>query len=115
MTCQFEMSSANGGAVLPFAIRHPLLMAVKEALQNVVKHAGASRVIISMAASGSAIKLEVSDNGKGIGPMEGDPARGDGLANMAGRLSEIGGTCVVGRLPSGGTRVTLSVPWTSGT
>ncbi len=115
MTCHFEMSAAGRDSMLPFAIRHPLLMVVKEALQNVVKHAGASRVVISMVATGRAIELEVGDDGKGFGPLESDPARGDGLANMAGRLSEIGGTCVIGRLPSGGTRVTLSVPWASST
>lgn len=111
LTCHFEMSATGRESVLPFAIRHSLLMTVKEALQNVVKHAGASRVVISMAVSGSAIKLEVSDDGKGIGPEGSDTARGDGLANMTGRLSDIGGSCVVGRLMSGGTRVTLSVPW----
>ncbi len=109
LTCHFEMSTAGRESVLPFAIRHPLLMAVKEAL----KHAGASRVVISMAATSRAIELEVTDDGKGITTGENDPACGDGLANMAGRLSEIGGTCVIGCLPSGGTRVTLSVPWTS--
>lgn len=113
LTCHFEIDPAKRDSVLPFAIRHPLLMTVKEALQNVVKHAGASRVTISMVATGSAIELSVSDDGKGIDPLAGDPARGDGLSNMAGRLAEIGGTCVIGSLPSGGTRVTLTVPWTS--
>jgi signal transduction histidine kinase len=113
LTCHFEMSATGRESVLPFAIRHSLLMTVKEALQNVVKHAGASRVVVSIDASGGSIKLEVSDDGKGIGPDGSDAARGDGLTNMTGRLSDIGGNCVVGRLPSGGTRVTLSVPWIS--
>jgi signal transduction histidine kinase len=115
LTCHFEIAISGRESVLPFAIRHPLLMTFKEALQNVVKHAGASRVVISMVATERTIELEVSDDGKGIDPLASDPVRGDGLSNMADRLSEIGGTCLIGSLPSGGTRVTLSVPWASRT
>jgi signal transduction histidine kinase len=113
LSCHFESPPSNRESVLPFAIRHPLLMAVKEALQNVVKHAGASRVTISLHSKGDAIELDLTDDGKGIAPLEEDPNGGDGLANMRGRLAEIGGTCVIGPSPAGGTRVTLLVPWTA--
>jgi signal transduction histidine kinase len=112
LSCHFESPPSDRESVLPFAIRHPLLMAVKEALQNVVKHAGASRVTISLHSKGDAIELDVTDNGKGIAHDEDDS--GDGLANMRGRLAEIGGTCTIGPSPAGGTRVTLLVPWTAG-
>jgi len=113
MTCHFQMPREGRDSVLPFAIRHPLLMAVKEALQNVVKHAGASRVTISLESKGNTIELDVCDDGKGIVRSGQAPDSGDGLANMEGRLAEIGGTCVIGQSPAGGTRVTLSVPWTT--
>ncbi|MCW1887653.1 histidine kinase [Luteolibacter flavescens] len=109
--CHFDMPAEGRDALLPFAIRHPLLMAVKEALQNVVKHAGASRVALSMATTAREIRLTVSDDGKGIAAGDGQPASGDGLGNMAGRLAEIGGSCEIGRSSSGGTLVTLTVPW----
>lgn len=111
LSCQFEMPAEGRDALLPFAIRHPLLMAVKEALQNVVKHAGASRVTLSLATTANAIKLIVGDDGKGIAVDDSSATGGDGLGNMAGRLTEIGGTCEIGRSPAGGTLVTLSVPW----
>ncbi len=114
LSCQFEMPPEGREALLPFAIRHPLLMAVKEALQNVVKHAGASRVFLSLVTTANAIKLTVGDDGKGIDAGGSDPSPGDGLGNMAGRLAEIGGTCEIGRSPAGGTLVTLSVPWNPG-
>ena len=113
LSCQFESPPSDRESVLPFAIRHPLLMVVKEALQNVVKHAGASRVTISLHSKGDAIELDLNDDGKGIARPEEDPGAGDGLANMRGRLAEIGGTCIIGPSPAGGTRVTLSVPWTA--
>lgn len=111
LSCHFESPPAGREAVLPFAIRHPLLMAVKEALQNVVKHAGASRVTISLQSKGDAIELDVSDDGKGIARNDDTGSEGDGLDNMRGRLAEVGGTCRIGRSATGGTRVTLSVPW----
>lgn len=114
LSCHFESPPSNRESILPFAIRHPLLMAVKEALQNVVKHAGASRVIISLHSKEDTIELDVSDDGKGIKRDPDNLEDGDGLANMRGRLAEIGGTCVIAPSPAGGTRVTLSVPWTAG-
>lgn len=114
LSCHFDSPPSDRESVLPFAIRHPLLMAVKEALQNVVKHAGASRVTISLQSKGHAIELDVTDDGKGIAGAESDPTDGDGLANMRGRLAEIGGSCTIGCSPAGGTRVTLLVPWAAG-
>lgn len=113
LSCHFESPPADRESVLPFAIRHPLLMVVKEALQNVVKHAGASRVTISLHSKGDAIELDLADDGTGITRFDEGPDAGDGLANMRGRLAEIGGTCIIGPSPAGGTRVTLSVPWTA--
>ncbi len=111
LSCHFDQPRENRGAVLPFAIRHPLLMVVKEALQNVVKHAGARKVAISLGAKADRIELTVCDDGSGIAGTD-DPASGDGLANMRSRLAEIGGRCAIGKSPSGGTQVTLSVPCT---
>jgi len=113
LSCEFEISEEHRDSVLPFAIRHPLLMAVKEAVQNVVKHADASHVTISLESTGKTIELSVCDDGKGIVRPEGTSAGQDGLANMEGRLAEIGGTCTIVRQPAGGTRVTLSVPWSA--
>ncbi|MCW1925326.1 histidine kinase [Luteolibacter arcticus] len=111
LSCHFESTSARRDSVLPFAIRHPLLMAAKEALQNVVKHAHASRVSIHVGSTGDAVEIDIRDDGKGLSGTD-DPS-GDGLSNMRGRLAEIGGTCIIGRSPEGGTRVTLTVPPTA--
>lgn len=111
LSCHFEAPSSRRDSPLPFAIRHPLLMAAKEALQNVVKHAGASRVSIRVEPRGEGVEIEIRDDGKGL--SEGDSPAGDGLANMRGRLAEIGGTCTIRRDPGGGTRVILVLPLTA--
>ena len=111
LSCLLEMEPHDRDAIVPFSIRHPLLMAMKEALQNVVKHSGASEVIIDLKSSPEAIELSVTDDGKGI-ELPADTASGeDGVANMQSRLAEIGGKCSIGKSPSGGTRVLFTVPW----
>ncbi|MBI2762280.1 MAG: sensor histidine kinase [Chloroflexi bacterium] len=58
-------------------------------------------------AGGRALEVEVTDDGRGL------PARlrpGIGLASMRERAAEVGGTCVIERMPGGGTRVFARLP-----
>jgi signal transduction histidine kinase len=103
-------------------VRHNLFCAVKEALNNVLKHAAATRVRIAFGVSPSAFQVTVSDNGMGFRVEElashdlsgGNPGtaarRGDGLVNMRERMDSIAGRCVLESQPGHGTRVVLSVP-----
>jgi signal transduction histidine kinase len=55
------------------------------------------------------MKLEITDDGVGI-PEE--HTAGVGLFSMSERAAELGGTCVVERLPECGTRVLVRLPLT---
>jgi signal transduction histidine kinase len=97
-------------------VRHNLFLAVKEALNNVVKHAQASEVRLRLMAEAGAFALWIEDDGHGIGAAGAGQAGakdrltpGQGLSNMERRLREIGGSCQVGARPGGGTRVELRV------
>ena len=101
-------------------IRHNTFLAFKEALNNVVKHAHASEVRISLEADGGRFTLVVADNGCGFAwdPQKGQPAlgadgarpgSGNGLANMRKRLEEIGGICGWDTAPGEGTRAKLII------
>jgi signal transduction histidine kinase len=80
-----------------------LLTVLREALSNAARHAGASHVDIS-AEAGSELALRVTDNGTGIGPQ----TRRSGLANMARRAEELGGTLYTGPADqAAGTGTTL--------
>ena len=82
-------------------IRHHVFLAFKEALNNVVKHAAASEVKISMQLLPNGFLLCVADDGCGFKihkTREGIVSAvsengGNGLANMQKRLEEIGGSC----------------------
>lgn len=77
----------------------------KEALANVIKHAGAHVVCVDLTVDLERLSLSIRDDGAGIAR---DHVKGRGLANMAKRADEIGGTLMV--LPGSGTRVALEVP-----
>jgi signal transduction histidine kinase len=77
---------------------------------NVLKHAGATEVVVSagLTSDGRAIRLSVRDNGRGF-PAEVGHAGGRGLGNMRQRAEAVGGTL---RLEGSaqGSLVTLAVP-----
>jgi signal transduction histidine kinase/ligand-binding sensor domain-containing protein len=99
-------------------IRHNVFLAFKEALNNVVKHAGAPEVRVSLELLPAGFVLVIADNGRGFDLDQSrksgsaDGARlssGNGLTNMQKRLEEVGGRCEWVTAPGEGTRVRLHV------
>ncbi|MBL7253504.1 sensor histidine kinase [Paractinoplanes lichenicola] len=85
-----------------------MLRVIREALTNVVKHAGvgaAATVTVGMAAG--VLRVRIDDDGAG-GPIGRGP--GVGIAGMRERLHALHGTLEAGPLPAGGFRVEASVP-----
>ena len=83
---------------------------VQEALANVVRHSGATRVRIVLREEAGNIKLQIKDNGKGI-DFEGRPdSRQWGLVGMAERVSAFNGQFRIDRARPRGTIVTAVIP-----
>jgi signal transduction histidine kinase len=78
---------------------------VREAVSNAVRHAAATTVTVSVGV-GDELRIEVSDNGKGI---VGD-ITGSGLANLRKRADDVGGTFEIGKAAKGGTVLRWSAP-----
>ena len=95
-------------AISPEA-RHNVFLAAKEAVTNVVRHAGASEVLIRLRVGTNDFALEIQDNGRGPAGMAGKTAR-NGLRNMRSRMEDIGGKFEIEAAPKGGTIVRLTVP-----
>ena len=91
--------------------RHHLFLAAKEALHNVVRHAGATRVAVRVRPEPEAVIVEIEDDGTGL-PAAGTAAPGaDGLTNMTRRMSRIHGRCefLTGR-DGRGTLLRFTIP-----
>ncbi|MBN2007658.1 MAG: GAF domain-containing sensor histidine kinase [Anaerolineae bacterium] len=101
--------SVEGEVVLPSSVEEELYHIVLEALNNVLKHASATALRVSIRAEVSLIIVEVCDNGRGFSfPGEQDTG-GIGLVGMQERAERLGGELAVHSLPGAGTlvRVTL--------
>lgn len=87
--------------------RHNVFMAVKEALNNILKHAAASEVRITLGLVEEQVLIEINDNGRGIAAGRPDPT-GEGMTNMRSRLDKIAGEFKL-RSRSDGTTITLKL------
>jgi signal transduction histidine kinase len=99
-------------------VRHNLFLAVKEILNNIVKHSGASTVTLKLALGVGTAILEIRDDGRGFqlpdasthAPNGLPPPSRNGLDNLRKRASAIGGRCLIHSEPDRGTKVELTFP-----
>jgi signal transduction histidine kinase len=98
-------------------VRHNLFLAFKEALNNVVRHAEASEVRMTLTLLPREFRIALADNGRGfeLGARNGSvpasaPATGNGLSNMRQRIEAIGGQFTVESQPGRGATVTFTLP-----
>jgi PAS domain S-box-containing protein len=120
---EVEALSADGWAVsyrdaigpdrLPPAIETALFRVGQEALRNVRKHAGETRVLVSLSRRGASVRLAIQDWGRGFRPaavVANGPSERVGLAGMHERIALLRGHCLVTSRPGAGTRVRVDVP-----
>jgi len=93
---------------VPAETRRHVFLCLKEALNNIVKHAGATEVRLTCAVDRSELQIEVRDNGLGFDVSHADPT-GNGLSGMHERLRAAGGRCEVVSTPGAGTSVHVHV------
>ena len=105
-TCHFPAQEPAVDAHTAIA----LFRVVQEALNNVHKHADASRVDITLEVAADRVLLAIVDDGRGIGAGEVGKSQAHGLAGMKHRVVALGGTLTVGNSPEGGTEVRAIVP-----
>jgi signal transduction histidine kinase len=87
-----------------------LLRILQEALTNVRKHSGATRVHIELERGASGVRLLVADDGVGFDSRDDRPTGRFGLKTMQERAASIGAVVEVGSMPGEGVRVELTLP-----
>jgi signal transduction histidine kinase len=107
-----SLEAPAGLPPLSAAVEVALFRITQEALTNAVRHAQASRCVVSLALheQEQVLELTITDNGRGLSPIRGT---GVGLASMRERAEELGGTWEIESLPTGGTCVRVRLPCVS--
>ncbi|HJZ74498.1 MAG TPA: PAS domain S-box protein [Vicinamibacterales bacterium] len=96
---------------LPPEVETCLYRVAQEAIQNATKHSGASRIRVKLSAESGAIRLRVSDDGRGFDPAS-ERTSGLGLVSMAERVRAAGGELSVDSAVGQGARIEVSIALT---
>jgi signal transduction histidine kinase len=83
----------------------------QESLTNVARHAGATKVLITLRQSKHSLTLTIEDNGCGFDANARRPQAGFGLLSMTERALSLGGCAHIDSSPGKGTSITVEVPW----
>lgn len=81
----------------------------QEALNNIVKHAGAKRITVNLSTADDQLVLDISDNGKGF-DQNADFTGHLGLRSMCERVEQVGGTLTINSSSCRGTQIVAAVP-----
>ncbi len=110
MTCRTHIPQDIPEHPLDSITRHHLFLVVKEALNNTVRHSGATEVQLELSMTDGELVIAVIDNGRGFElHPEALPGK-DGIPGMRRRMERLGGSCRHQSQPGKGTEVELKLP-----
>jgi signal transduction histidine kinase len=103
-------------ARFPMDVEIQIIRIIQEALTNVRKHAGASKVRVVFKAEGDQVRINVEDDGQGfdLAQVSGEGRHYFGLQIMRERAEDVGGSIKFDSRPGQGTRVVVRVPLAPG-
>ena len=111
VACAVSTDGLQGRRLAP-ELETVLYRVTQESLNNVGKHAGASRVTVSLAAENGSVRLRISDDGVGFDPSTAGRLLNEGhfgLAGMRERVEMVGGRLTVDSCPGQGTTVAVEM------
>jgi signal transduction histidine kinase len=104
--CWHEVQTGLPEIRLTVEFRHNLFLAVKEAINNSLKHSGATEIWLRAQVSEHELRIVVQDNGCGFRAP--DETTGNGLENLRVRMRQIGGRVDIESVPGKGTQVAFT-------
>ncbi len=107
--CRLDVATDLPNVVCDLPVRRNLLLAVKEAVNNAVKYSGAKHLCFRVERRPPMLVVAVEDDGCGF-DWEQVRMAGNGLANLAERMRDIGGTCRIVTSPAAGCLVEFELP-----
>jgi signal transduction histidine kinase len=112
LRCRLELPSNLPALPVSSRSRHQLLLVLKEALHNIVRHARASEVRLRLEQEPHELRLAVEDDGCGL-PPDGARVAGHGLDGMKKRVVDLGGEFSATSRTGVGTRIEIKLPLTA--
>lgn len=94
---------------IPLEVKQTISRIAQEALHNVVKHARATSVALTLECTDEEVMFEVRDDGSGFDPI-GDFAGHLGLRSMRERAASLGGRVEIESTPGAGSKIRLTIP-----
>jgi signal transduction histidine kinase len=107
LRCRLHVAELPKNVVVFSRGRHNISMVLKEAMNNIIKHAKASQVNVCVKLDNGTLELSIEDDGCGFPDKR--ASAGNGLANMKHRMQEIGGDCYIESSPGQGTTIRLKL------
>ncbi|HEU6448698.1 MAG TPA: two-component regulator propeller domain-containing protein [Verrucomicrobiae bacterium] len=114
MRCRLDLPPQLPAMNLSAEVRHNLFLAIKETLNNAIKHAGATEISLQLKLQPEdGFTFIIHDNGRGLSGRDTAETTNSfistrqGLRNLVRRLEAIGGQCIISSERDGGTRVEL--------
>ncbi len=110
----FLYDKSNFNLRLDSLVEINLYRIIQEAINNSIKYADSSQIVVTISHSDTLLSINVDDNGKGFDMNEmksnGQGSDGMGLAYMRERIKYIGGRLFINSSPGKGTRITINIP-----
>ncbi len=107
LRCRLTVPDLPGDIPLASKLRHDVIMTVKEAVHNVIKHANATELQLAVLLEHQSLTITIRDNGSGF-DLSQQPL-GSGLSNMKRRMEACGGRCSIWSQPGQGTQIRLEL------
>ncbi|MBI2165190.1 MAG: HAMP domain-containing protein [Chloroflexi bacterium] len=108
----FQIQDELVSSRLDLTVETVIYRVVQEAINNVVRHSGATQATINLQATDDMILVSVADNGRGFQPSFDFSTEGVGLQGMRERASLAGGRLTLDTGPGRGTAIRLEIPIT---
>jgi signal transduction histidine kinase len=106
---KIKFTSENLPGAIDQKIQIYLYRISQEAINNITKHADASKAAIRISSCSNCISLNIADNGKGF-EITNSNSKGNGLMNIKERVQLLGGECHVYSSPGKGTSINIEIP-----
>jgi signal transduction histidine kinase len=108
VACRVQIPNSFPTQIVSGEVRHHLFLAVKEALNNVVRHGCATEVVFRVRLQEDRLCILITDNGTGFNTL--GSSEGNGLLNLRERLEHLHGCCKLESSPGAGTTVCFELP-----